>query len=297
VEAYLDWTGRVLDLLEPLLVDTGSLYWFCSPYYSHLVRLEVEKYFNVLNEIIWLKPSGPHKGAHKEGLRRYFPQTEHIIFAEHKNADSAEYVGYEAIANEVYQPLKDHLDGARKRAGVTKAATNKICGVKNVASRHYYGTQWKPPTMYHYQLLDAAFRERSPDAGLMRFERFIAEYERLKREVAARLEEAQAHRRVFNMSPDWNFTNVWQYATVDPRKGKHPTEKPLDLMEHIIRVSSRPGGVVLDPFMGSGSTGLAAFRLGRSFIGIEQKPEFFEISKFRLGAGAPGDGQQFFGFR
>jgi len=62
----------------------------------------------------------------------------------------------------------------------------------------------------------------------------------------------------------------------------HPTVKPLKLMEYLIKLITPPGGVVLDPFMGSGSTGVAAKRLGFSFIGIEMNEEYCEIAKKRI---------------
>jgi site-specific DNA-methyltransferase (adenine-specific) len=56
----------------------------------------------------------------------------------------------------------------------------------------------------------------------------------------------------------------------NPRvKEGHPTQKPVALLEHIIRTFTNPGDTVLDPFMGSGSTGVACRKLGRNFIGIE----------------------------
>jgi DNA modification methylase len=64
--------------------------------------------------------------------------------------------------------------------------------------------------------------------------------------------------------------------------GKHPTQKPVGLMEHFITILSNPGDVVLDPFMGSGSTGVACIRQGRNFIGIEGKNEYFTLSESRL---------------
>ena len=62
----------------------------------------------------------------------------------------------------------------------------------------------------------------------------------------------------------------------------HPTVKPTDLMAYLCRLVTPPGGVVLDPFMGSGSTGKAAVREGFSFIGIEREVEYFEIAEKRL---------------
>jgi len=63
----------------------------------------------------------------------------------------------------------------------------------------------------------------------------------------------------------------------------HPTVKPLKLMEYLCKLTMTPtGGVVLDPFMGSGTTGIACCNLNRNFIGIEKDPEYFKIAKSRL---------------
>jgi hypothetical protein len=62
----------------------------------------------------------------------------------------------------------------------------------------------------------------------------------------------------------------------------HPYEKPLSLMERLIRIYTNPGDTVLDPFMGSGTTGVACLNLGRRFIGIEKDPEYFRIAMERM---------------
>jgi site-specific DNA-methyltransferase (adenine-specific) len=63
---------------------------------------------------------------------------------------------------------------------------------------------------------------------------------------------------------------------------KHPTVKPTDLMRYLCRLITPPGGVILDPFMGSGSTGKAAILEGFRFIGIEKEAEYLEIAKARI---------------
>lgn len=63
----------------------------------------------------------------------------------------------------------------------------------------------------------------------------------------------------------------------------HPTQKPITAIEPLIAAFSQPGDVVLDPFLGSGTTGRAAQRLGRSFIGIELDPDYCQIAAERLG--------------
>lgn len=79
--------------------------------------------------------------------------------------------------------------------------------------------------------------------------------------------------------------DVWSYSLTkksEKRFGKHPTQKPLDLMRRIIKSSSNEGDLILDPFMGSGTTGVAALELKRKFIGIDIEKEFIELSIKRL---------------
>ena len=66
------------------------------------------------------------------------------------------------------------------------------------------------------------------------------------------------------------------------QKNTHPTLKPVDLMAYLVRMVTPKGGTVLDPFMGSGSTGKAAVREGMSFIGIEREDEYMEIAEARI---------------
>lgn len=83
-------------------------------------------------------------------------------------------------------------------------------------------------------------------------------------------------------------TNVWREKSfasgAKSTNGNkvHPTQKPIELMEKIIINSSKDGGVVLDPFMGSGSTGVACINTGRKFIGMELDEKYFEIAKQRI---------------
>lgn len=65
--------------------------------------------------------------------------------------------------------------------------------------------------------------------------------------------------------------------------GKHPTQKPVELMDYFVKTLTNPGEVVLDPFMGSGSSGVSAKGLGRKFIGIELDENYFDIAMQRMG--------------
>ena len=78
--------------------------------------------------------------------------------------------------------------------------------------------------------------------------------------------------------PDTIIRGKWE-----PNKGKlHPTQKPVSLLEYLIKTYTNKNEVVLDNCMGSGSTGVAALNLGRKFIGIELEEKYYEIAKSRM---------------
>ena len=89
---------------------------------------------------------------------------------------------------------------------------------------------------------------------------------------------------------DVNFKRTYDYKNpvtlvefAKVRRGAvHPTQKPVDLMEYLIKTYSNEGDVVLDCFMGSGTTGVAAKNLNRDFIGIEMDENYFTIAKERI---------------
>ncbi len=74
--------------------------------------------------------------------------------------------------------------------------------------------------------------------------------------------------------------NIFRY--IKPKNELHPTQKPVDLIEYLISKSTHKGELILDPFMGSGTTGVAAKRLHRRFIGIEIDQAYFSIAKNRI---------------
>jgi len=82
-----------------------------------------------------------------------------------------------------------------------------------------------------------------------------------------------------------SINNVWYIKVVDPKSKErigYPTQKPLALLERIIKASSNEGDIVLDPFMGGGTTMVMASRLGRSFIGIDQSVAAVDVTSNRL---------------
>ena len=86
------------------------------------------------------------------------------------------------------------------------------------------------------------------------------------------------------LNGDKQMTDVWRIPAVgkwEKTSGKHPTQKPLRLLYRIILASTDEGDLVLDPFTGSSTTGIAANLIGRKFIGIDQEKGFLELSKKR----------------
>ena len=114
------------------------------------------------------------------------------------------------------------------------------------------------------------------------YEDLHREYEDQRREYEDQRREYEDLRRPFDVEGDVPRTDTWNFKAVQSREGRHPCEKPLALMEHIIRVSSRPGAVVLDCFAGSGTTCVAARNLERRYIGIENNAGYIEQINERL---------------
>jgi len=85
--------------------------------------------------------------------------------------------------------------------------------------------------------------------------------------------------------PGLQMRSVWAMGTPRPTEkkyGKHPTQKPLNLLKRVVLASTNEGDVVLDPFTGSSTTGLAAVMHGRKFIGIDLEKDYLELSKKRF---------------
>lgn len=89
---------------------------------------------------------------------------------------------------------------------------------------------------------------------------------------------------VFNNrgKPIHDFIETSSISAKEHKNGNHPTQKPVALMKHFVEILSNPGSVVLDPFMGSGSTGVACCGSNRLFLGIELSEEYFINASIRL---------------
>lgn len=256
--AYLKWLRVVIGDAARVLAPNGSLYVFASPQMGGRVETATREVLDVLNHIVWVKRQGWHAKAEEEAQRLYFPQTERVIFAEPRGADSVAFV---------FEPLRSYLASEVSRAGWNE---RRLCDAMGFAKgsgmlSHYFGrSQWQLPTASHYvtmrRLLGAEYLRR--------------EYEDLRRPFAA---DAVA----FN-------TDVWEYDTVAPSATKHPCEKPAAMLRDVVRCSSRPGDVVGEWFGGSFRMVEVALAEGRRYIGCDADAHWYGVGAERARAAVTG---------
>jgi len=285
---FLKWLDSCAEQWQRILKPNGSLYCFASPQMSARVEVMLSDRFEVLNNIRWVKEAGWHQKANKEDARRYQNPWESIVFCEHYGSDNIAKgeSGYGAKCDElrgfIFEPLRSYIVSEFKKTGINKIQFNVICGFSpslgGMASRHYLSSsQWCLPTKEHYEKLAKA-------TGCFEkpYEELRTQYEELRTQYEELRTQYEELRRPFTVSADVPYTDVWTFPTVGYYSGKHPCEKPLALMEHIISASSRPGAVVLDCFAGGGSTLLAAQNLGRDFIGVEKDEGYYQVALNRV---------------
>ncbi|UNH28357.1 site-specific DNA-methyltransferase [Moellerella wisconsensis] len=291
VTSYLSWLDEMLAEFWRVLKPNGSLYMFCGSKLAADTELLVRERFDILNHIIWAKPSGPWRRQNKESLRSYFPATERIIFAEHyqspyKGKSSGYLQRRRELKENTLRPLIEYFKQARDALGITAKEIHQATG-KQMAS-HWFGySQWQLPNEEDYRKLQALFQrialDKFSDNFLIRDHAdLMSEQNTLRREYHELAERYQLLRRPFAVTVDVPYTDVWTYAPVQYYPGKHPCEKPAAMMEHIINSSSREGDVVADFFMGSGATIKVALKLNRRVIGVELESERFEQTKLEL---------------
>lgn len=250
------------------------------------IELLMRNRFDVLNHIIWAKPSGRWNGCHKESLRAYFPATERILFAGHylgpyRPKDDGYAVKCDDTKRHIMTPLIDYFRNARNALGITAKQIADATGKKHMTS-HWFGvSQWQLPNEADYLNLQALFARVAQEKHQQQeletpHHQLVVEYQALSRQCADLLDEYKSLRRPFSVSAAVPYTDVWTHKPVQFYPGKHPCEKPADMLRQIIEASSRPGDVVADFFMGSGSTIKAATQLGRRAIGIEMDEGIYQ---------------------
>ena len=298
MQSYLCMMAVRLLEMRRVLKDTGSIYLHCDPTAHHYLKLLMDSIWgagNFRNEIIWRR-TGAHNSADRFG-----PIHDDILFY----AKSGEYE-HRAI----YRPyLKGHVETYFKRKDENgQYWTNSIhgSGTRNGKS----GEPWRgyDPTLAgrHWAIPRELVLAFGIDPGLSQHEKLDALYELglidLPESVGKGL---PTYRQYLAQSPGQLLQDIWAFqpytkgslhgtdAGIDedvrwipPRDKRertgYPTQKPLALLERIIKASSNEGDVVLDPFCGCATACVAAENLGRRWVGIDISSKAVELVNMRL---------------
>ena len=278
-EDYLNWLDSIVKECQRVLKDNGSFYMFASAEMSWHVEGVIRKYFNVLNHIRWRDKESFAKRTNKEELRRYINNSEEIIFAEQFVASSAFIQSKdglrEGLRGDVFEPIITYLNNARVYAGLSPKQCNELCG--NQMAGHYFAkTQFRMPTEESYNKL-------KEHMNLKPYEEIKTEYEALNTEVKTEVKteyeevklEYKALRRTFKLTTDKPYNNTWSFKQTPPKKGRHPCEKPEELIRHIINISSNEGDLVVDMFCGSCVVPKCCDKLNRRCIAGDVDDSYF----------------------
>ncbi|MFM6343629.1 MAG: site-specific DNA-methyltransferase, partial [Dolichospermum sp.] len=216
------------------------------------------------NQIIWDKKHG--QGMQSDDFRMYPTVTEHCLFfmlgeqGFNNNADNY-WEGWEGI--------RKYLWNECEKAKIKSKLFHEILGVASNGGGMYShhisatGSQWMLITEENYQKLQAYCQQNKIDA-------FKREYDDLKREW-------YSTRAYFDNTHDL-MTDVWQYPRVKGEdRWSHATPKPVDMIGRIIKSSCPENEIVLEPFLGSGTTLIACEQLNRKCIGFEISEKYCEI--------------------
>lgn len=294
IDNYIDWCIEWLTECTRVLKPNGVLYLWHNDIVQITQLLEAIKQRTDLEFVsfcIWDKREGYRlqswgnrdpDGA--TALRSWFNTCEYCLHFFHapKAADSAwKHTGLDRINSnpECYKPLKDWYASELQRLGLTSqdiaAKYTEATGRKPYMLRHYFrDSQFEIPTQKVWETVYEPLGFSKTYKDLREgYEALRAEYEDLRQGY-------EALRNYHRCDP--MHSNVWSVPAVPSTGRLHPCQKPLDILQRIARVSCPPGGVILDPFMGSGSTAVAALREGRHFIGYELDTNYHATALERI---------------
>ena len=285
IEAYVADVMTWLREFSRLLKDTGSLWMFHSDM-TQLSRIMAQSqdlpglvfrdvvilYKRNFRSLSWKTASG----AKNSGLRGLFNVNEYLVhWFSAPNSGATDATGLERIYSnpECFKPLKEWYQQKCETLGLTAKDIGRkytaVTGKKPYMLRHYFqDSQFEIPTE---QVWGAVYEP----LGFGQYEELRRQYEELRRQY----EELRNY-----WLPDDNHCNVWEYnnSFVVPDAKFHETPKPVSQYSRIFRISCPPGGSVFDPFLGSGSSRIAAYDMGLDFVGCELDPVYYKLEEERF---------------
>ena len=281
---YIDWCLLWMKECERVLKDNGSFYFFHNDMrvISKLMeRIEKETRFIFKQMIVWnkLDPSFDNYGFSQQRLsngtsRNYYGGfTEYCLFYTFQDETGLSTV---MLDTNNFSTLRKYFKELLEFINKSKLQIINECGQQADHCFRWNSSQWDLPTNETYEELIKVFK-------INKWERF-QQYESLRQQYESLRQQYESLRYTFNVGrvlDDFRGnSNVWLYASAE--QIGHCTPKPLPLIENIIKHSSNEGDVVLDPFLGSGTTAVACKNLNRICIGIEKESKYIEIANKRL---------------
>lgn len=298
VDAYVDWMTEVFKECERVLKPNGSFYFWHNEF-EQIVKLQnaiqsdtslVFKQFITVNKPKF-KVFAWKDRSEKANDRNWFPNVEYLLFYTFQDSNFKQCIGtgLEEVMDDHtnFKPIKEYLVNEYNNANLTLKKANALMGYSTSGSNRagkFFGKNNKAfefPTKDNYEKLQTTgFFKKDYDDLLHEYQAILESHRILIEDInRKKWDDYVQSRYTFNKCE--NLSCVWEFAETNSGK-YHPTQKPLSLIEKIIRTSSNEGDIVLDCFMGSGTTAVAAAKLKRNFIGFERESEYVEIANKRL---------------
>jgi DNA modification methylase len=269
VDDYVSWMTGVFKECERVIKSTGSFYWFhndMAQIRKLMDAIDVETSFVYKQFIVWDKFNGTPWNqlkaiTHSEDNRNFPKLAEYCLFYTLQGVHSE----YERRSY-VLKPFIDYMNQVKRVNNVAYDIIGNHFGYSDGGRKWFRYDQPRLLSREKYEKLQEVYPQ------------FSRSYEDIYEESVQRTREYESKRYTFNVQK--THSSVWQYAI--PEQNGHVTPKPVESIENIIRHSSNEGDIVLDCFMGSGTTAVAAARLKRNFIGFERESEYIEIANKRI---------------
>ena len=289
IENYNDFFIAWILEAERILKDTGVLYFWHNDILtiSEIIQnVQKDTRFKFVSFCVWNKGQTyralswkNRKPESRTAPRQWFNVCEYCL---HFFKGTDDKTGLDRIYSNpnCFKPLKHWYKSELKRLSITRKDVeqkySEVTGRKPfMVQRHYFNdNQFEIPTQ---KIWNSVFK---PLGFNKEYEGLREEYERLREEYERLREEYEGLRNYHKC--DENHCNVWNVPTPPKNKRYHTCQKPIEILERLCRVSCPLNGIVVDPFMGSGSTGVACVNTGRKFIGIEKDAGYFEVAKKRI---------------